>query len=149
MKHIREKLVELFKKGYCTPQILKLAKALKEPSATVHYNIKRLEEEGVIKAYKAVMDYRKIGAGFCSFALINLLPDEYGDPEKVARELARFPQVESVDIITGDWELIVKIRAKDIDDYYLFLKKMLARKGISRIKDLNSLKQVKTEFVEV
>lgn len=149
MKNMREKLAKLFKTGYCTPQILRLAKELKEPSATVHYNIKGLEKEGVIRAYKAVMDYKKIGAGFCSYALINLLPDEYGDPERVARELAKYSEVESVDIVTGDWELIAKIRTKDIDEYYLFLKKMLSKKGISRIKDLNSLKQVKTEFVEV
>lgn len=149
MKNIRERIVELFKKGYCTPQILKLAKALKEPSATVHYNIKRLEEDGVIKAYKAVMDYKKIGAGFCSYVLINLLPDEYGDPERIARELSKFPQIESIDIITGDWELVVKVRTRDIDDYYQFVKRALSRKGIGRIKTLNSLKQVKTEFVEV
>ena len=51
-------------------KILALAKKLHEPSATLHYNIKKLEREGVIKSYKAVFDYKKIGEGFTAFILI-------------------------------------------------------------------------------
>ena len=50
MKDIRPKLVELFKSGYCTPQIARVAKKLGEPSTTIHYNVKKLEAEGAIKA---------------------------------------------------------------------------------------------------
>ena len=82
MKNIKEKLVNLFKTGYCTPQIARIAKKLKEPSTTIHYNIKKLEKEGAVRAYKAVFDYSKIGEGFCSYVLISLSPDEYGNPER-------------------------------------------------------------------
>ena len=64
MKDIRPKLVELFKSGYCTPQIARVAKKLGEPSTTIHYNVKKLEAEGAIKAYKAVFDYKQINSGF-------------------------------------------------------------------------------------
>ena len=50
MKDITGKLVNLFKSGFCTPQIARIAKKLKEPSTTIHYNIKKLEKEGDIKA---------------------------------------------------------------------------------------------------
>ncbi len=53
MKDIRQKLVDLFKQGYCTPQIARLAKKLNEPLTTLHYNIKKLESEGAIKAYNS------------------------------------------------------------------------------------------------
>ena len=39
MKDIQPKLIELFKEGNCTPQISVIAKKLKEPSTTIHYNI--------------------------------------------------------------------------------------------------------------
>lgn len=149
MKDIKSKLTELFKTGFCTPQILRVAKALKEPSSTIHYNIKKLEEDGAIKAYKAVFDYKKIDAGFCTFVLISLSPDEYGAPEKIAKDLAKHPEIESVDIITGDWEMILKIRVKDQDAYFNFVKNVISRKGVIKIKSLLSMKQVKTEFVEV
>ena len=149
MKDIQPKLINAFKKGYCTPQIAQVAKKLKEPSTTIHYNIKKLEKDGAIKAYKAVFDYKKINEGFCAFVLISLSPHEYGDPEKIGKELAKHSEIESVDICTGDWEMIVKVRKKDQDTYYEFVKHVISRKGVTKIKTLTSLKQVKTEFVEL
>ncbi len=149
MKNIRHKLVGLFKTGYCVPQIARIARNLKEPATTIHYNIKQMEKDGIIKTYKAVFDYKKIGEGFTSYVLVNLSPEEYDNPERIASELAKIPQIESVDIITGDWELILKVRTKDIDVFYQFVKTVLSRKGINKVTSLNSLKQVKTEFVHV
>jgi len=148
MKDIQPKLIRLFKEGYCTPQIGRIAKEIDEPSSTIHYNIKKLEERGAIRTYKAVFDYKKVDEGFCAFVLVALSSDEYADPERIARELARHKEVESIDILAGDWELIVKVRAKDQDEYYEFLKKVISReKGIENTNSIISLKQVKTEFV--
>jgi DNA-binding Lrp family transcriptional regulator len=148
MKDIKPKLIRLFKKGYCTPQIGRIAREIDEPAATIHYNIKKLEKEGAIKTYKAVFDYKKIDEGFCAFVLIALAADEYADPERVGKSLARQKEVESVDILVGDWELIIKVRTKDQDEYYKFLKEVISReKGIENTNSIVSLKQVKSEFV--
>jgi Lrp/AsnC family transcriptional regulator for asnA, asnC and gidA len=149
MKNIAPKLIELFKKGYCTPKILALAKRLREPSTTLHYNIKKLEREGAIKSYKAVFDYKKIGEGFCAYVLISLSPDEYGDPEKIAKDLSKHEEIESVDISTGDYELIIKVRTKDQDAFYEFVKNVFSKRGVIKTKSIISLKQIKTEFVEL
>jgi Lrp/AsnC family transcriptional regulator, leucine-responsive regulatory protein len=149
MKNIRKEIVELMKTGYCVPRIVELAKKLKEPSTTIHYNLKQMEKEGVIRGYKAVFDYKKIDEGFCSFVLLNLASDEYSNPERIGRELLSYPQIESIDIVTGGWEMLVKIRTKDIDEYYQFVKNVLSKKGIARATSLSSLKQLKTEFMEL
>jgi len=150
MKDIKPKLIRLFKEGYCTPQIARIAKTINEPSATIHYNIKKLEHEGAIKTYKAVFDYRKIDEGFCAFVLIALSPDLYGDPEKIASDLAKNKEVESVDILAGDWELILKVRTKSQNEYFEFLKKVIStKKGIQKTNSIISLKQVKTEFISM
>ncbi len=149
MKDIRPKLIGLFKEGYCTPQIARIAKALKEPSTTIHYNIKKLEREGTIKSYKAVFNYKNIGEGHCTYVLANLIAEKYHDPESVANEIAKSPRVESVDIVTGDYELIIKLRSKDIDDYYAFMKQAIKKYGFSKVISLTSLHQVKTEFVKL
>jgi len=150
MKDIKPKLIRLFKEGYCTPQIGRIAREIDEPSTTIHYNVKKLENEGAIKTYKAIFDYSKIGEGFCVFLLIALSSDEYADPERIANSLARHSEVESVDILAGDWELIVKIRARDQDEYYQFLKNVISKeKGIENTNSIISLKQVKTEFIKL
>lgn len=149
MKDITRKLISLFKEGYCTPQIARIAKILKEPSTTLHYNIKKLEKEGMIKTYKAVFDYKKIEEGHCTYIMINLIPEKYGDPEEVAKELAKDLRIESVDICTGDYELLVKLRTANIDEYYEFIKHAIKKYGFSRTLSMTSLKQVKTEFVKL
>jgi Lrp/AsnC family transcriptional regulator, leucine-responsive regulatory protein len=147
MKDVREKLIGLLRQGYCTPQITQLARRTKIAPATLHYNIRSLEHDSAIRAYKAVFDHKKIGEGFCVFVLLTLSPDEYGNPEKIARELAAHSNIESVDIITGDWEMLVKVRCADQDAYYDLVKTVISRKGVTKITSLTSLKQVKTEFV--
>jgi len=149
MKNIAPKLINLFKENYCTPQIAKIALKLKEPSTTIHYNIKKLEREGVIKTYKAVFDYKKIGEGYCAYVLINLVPEKYNNPEEIAKQIAKNPEVESVDIVTGDYEIILKLRTKDIDEYYTFMKEAIKKYGFAKVISLTSLKQIKTEFVEM
>jgi DNA-binding Lrp family transcriptional regulator len=149
MKDIKPKLIRLFKEGYCTPQISRIAKTIDEPSATLHYNIKRLEEEGAIRTYKAVFDYKKIGEGFCVFLLIALSPGEYTDPERIATDLAKHKEVESVNIVAGEWELIVKVRTKDQDEYFSLLKNVISKeKGVEKNRSIISLKEIKTEFIK-
>ena len=150
MKNIKPKLISLFKEGYCAPQIGRIAKTTDEPSATIHYNIKKLENEGAIKTYKAVFDYKKIDEGFCAYVLIALSPAEYGTPERIAKDLAKQKEVESVDIIAGDWELILKVRTKNQDEYFSFLRDVISKKGsLQKTKTIISLKQIKTEFVSI
>jgi len=147
MKDIKPKLIKLFKEGYCTPQIARIARTINEPSTTIHYNIKKLEKEGAIKTYKAVFDYKKIDEGFCAFLLIALSPGEYISPERIAMNLAKHKEVESIDLVTGEWELIVKARAKDQDQYYDFLRTVIsAERGIQKTLSMISLNQLKTEF---
>jgi Lrp/AsnC family transcriptional regulator, leucine-responsive regulatory protein len=147
MKNLKPQLIEMLKKGGCTPRLSQLSKSLHTRASTLHYNIKSMEKDGTIKVYKAVFDYKKIGEGLCTFVLVNLASEEYGDPLKIAKELAKYPEIESVDVITGEWELLLKVRTASIDEYYEFARKVLSVKGIAKTQALNSLKQVKTEFV--
>lgn len=149
MKNIRPKLIELFKEGNCTPQISVIAKELQEPATTIHYNVKQLEEEGAIKVYKAVFDYKKIDEGHCTYVFINVSQESYSDPEKIGSELAKDPRVESVDVCTGEYELIVKLRTKDIDEYYTTIKEWVKKFRFRKTSSMTSLKQIKTEFVRL
>jgi DNA-binding Lrp family transcriptional regulator len=147
MKDLKPKLIELFKEGNCTPLISVIAKKLQEPATTIHYNVKSLEQEGAIKTYKAVFNYKKIEEGHCTYVFINLGKEDYADPEKVAKEIAKDPRVESIDICTGEYELIVKLRTKDIDEYYETMKYWIKKYDLGKTTSITSLKQIKSEFV--
>lgn len=152
MKDIQPKLIRLFKEGYCTPQIGRIAREIDEPSTTIHYNVKKLESEGAIKTYKAVFDYKKIDEGFCVYVLINVSPSEYEhDWSKyethIVRELAKNKEVESLDIMTGEWDMILKVRTKDQDEFYAFLGRVINRVAIQKAISLVSLRQIKNDFI--
>jgi len=147
MKNIKPKLIKLFKEGYCTPQIARIARKINAPSATIHYNIKKLEGEEAIKTYTAVFDHQKIDEGFCVYVLIKLTARAGSNPDMVAGELAKYKEIESIDLLAGVWDLVLKVRSKNQDKYYEVLKSILAREGIKETTSLISLKQVKTQFV--
>jgi len=152
MKDIKPKLIRLFKEGYCTPQIGRIAREIDEPSSTIHYNVKKLEEEGAIKTYKAAFDYEKIEQGFCAYVLINVSPSEYEHDwqkyeREIARELAKHEEVESLDIITGEWDIVLKVRTKSQREYYDFLGKVINRIAIQKSISLVSLRQIKSDFI--
>jgi len=65
----------------------------------------------------------------------------------VAGELAKHKEIESIDLLAGVWDLVLKVRSKDQDAYYELLKTILAREGIQETTSLISLKQVKNQFV--
>ncbi len=147
MKNIAPKLIELLQHNFCTPLIASIAKKLKEPSTTLHYNIKKLEKESIIKVYKAVFDYKKIEKGYCTFMLIRLNQENYGKADDVCKKLAQYDDVESVDVVTGEYEILIKLRVKDSDQYYNFVQQAINKYGIAKTMSLTSLKQFKSEFV--
>lgn len=151
MKEIEHTIIsKLLTKDYCSPKIATLAGKLHIPNTTIHYNVKKMEDEGKIIGYKAVFNSKKIERGFCVIAHMKLDGKSYNDMEsfvKFAKRIAINEEVESVDIVTGEWELIVKIRAKDQDEYFSNLQKIIEKAPIIKVNSMVSLKQIKSEYV--
>ena len=149
MKNLEKPIIEELNVGSCAPAITKLARKLKQHGSTIHFNIKRMEKEGKILGYKAVFNGQKIEQGFTVFALVKLNDTTYKDPgftERIAKKIARHPEVESVDIMTGDWELLVKIRAKDQKDYFEAARRCIANEGVVKVHSMISLSSLKSEY---
>lgn len=55
------------------------------------------------------------------------------DQRQIARELARFPEVLEVHIITGDWDILIKIKADHVDTLGKFvMDKLRMVEGIEK-----------------
>ena len=81
---------------------------------------------------------------FRALVFVALSPDAYNNPEKIADILAKYEEVESADIVAGNWELALKIRTKDQNEFYDFLKKAIHKeKSIVKINSIISLKHIK------
>ena len=99
-------------------KIHELAKLLRLPRSTVYNRIKRLEREGAIKGYKAVVDATKIGRPVT--ALVNIITTGLSQKD-VAKRLATFGIVEEIFVVTGPYDLVAKVRLKDTDELGRFV----------------------------
>jgi Lrp/AsnC family leucine-responsive transcriptional regulator len=97
-----------------------IAKKISAPLTTVFAKIKRMEDQDIIQGYRAVIAAEKLGAGTSAFILASVSYRSKNDSSTVsqrtvAEEIAKFAEVQEVHIITGDWDLLVKLRAASVD----------------------------------
>jgi Lrp/AsnC family leucine-responsive transcriptional regulator len=115
-----------------------IAKKINAPITTVFAKTKRMEELGVINEYRAVLAPEKLDSGTAAFILASVSYRAKADDTPisqrvVAEEIAKFPEVQEVHIITGDWDLLVKLRAESVDAVGKFVvDKLRLIKGLEK-----------------
>lgn len=130
------KILSLLQKN-CRMTAREIARKIDSPVTTVFAKIKRMERLGVIKAYKAVLDAKKLHKGTTAFILASfsyrLRGEELLSQRDIVRKIAGFPEVQEVHIITGDWDILIKVREKDVDAIGRFVvDRLRAVKGIEK-----------------
>jgi Lrp/AsnC family leucine-responsive transcriptional regulator len=116
-----------------------LGLALDTPVTTVYAKIKRMEELGLIRGYRAILDGSRLGFTATAFVLATFSYRSLGITEttlsqrEVAKQVATFPEVQEVHIISGDWDLLIKVRTTDIDAVGKFVvDKLRTVRGIEK-----------------
>ncbi|WXG43981.1 MAG: Lrp/AsnC family transcriptional regulator [Promethearchaeati archaeon SRVP18_Atabeyarchaeia-1] len=143
MSEISEKDLEILRilQDNCRLRAKEISKRIQTPISTVFAKTKRMEKDGIIKGYKAILDPGKLGKGATAFVLITFEHvvgvGEAGPSQRdVAREIAKLKEVQEVHIITGDWDLLAKVKARDMDD--------IGRLLIDRIRLIRGVKKTLT-----
>ena len=88
------------------------------PLSTVYSRIQKMEEDELINGYKTVFNADKIGLPTTAFILIRVRFRDSGSKEsyefrEIAARLAKIPEIQEVHLMAGDWDIIIKYRAKD------------------------------------
>ncbi|MBQ7322160.1 MAG: Lrp/AsnC family transcriptional regulator [Clostridia bacterium] len=93
----------------------------------VHNNIAEMEKEGLIRGYKAVIDWERIDNTHVS-ALIELkvTPKAGLGFEEVAMKVSQYPEVESVYLMSGGYDLSVTVTGKTFKEVAMFVAKELS-----------------------
>jgi DNA-binding Lrp family transcriptional regulator len=90
----------------CRQRTNQIAKATNIPVTTVHNRIKKLSSTGHIASFRAVLDPNKLDKPLVSFVFVSLNRSK----------IAGHPAIQEVHTVTGDWDLLLKIRARDISE---------------------------------
>lgn len=96
------------------------------PSAC-HRRVQRLEKDGYIRDYVALVDPRRIGLPTMAFVEITLSGQADELLEAFEREVARVPEVLECHLMTGKSDYLLKVVAKDTDDFARIHRQKLAR----------------------
>lgn len=121
-------IIEALKSGgrLSTQQI---AKKTSIPITTVHNRIKKLEKEGVIKGYTVVLDNKKIGRTIAAYILVTVdykyLKEKKMSQYELAQKLKSNSNVEEAAMVTGASDIIIKVRASDMEGLNDFITKYL------------------------
>lgn len=104
-----------------------LAVMLDMSDQEVQQEIESMEREGLIRGYKAVIDWEKLDGAYVS-ALIELKVSPQPDAgfEDIAKRIMKFNEVESVYLMSGGYDLCVIVKGKTFQEVAMFVAKQLA-----------------------
>jgi Lrp/AsnC family transcriptional regulator, regulator for asnA, asnC and gidA len=79
--------------------------------ATVHERLAKLRRSGVVQGFSVKLDSHSLG--YTVTALIHLRTELADQVERTVGDLRAIPEVEEVHVVSGEYDLVVKIRARD------------------------------------
>lgn len=88
--------------------------------------IKRLERQGVIKGYSVQLDKKKIGKGLHVICQVSLKAHNLDLLVGFEDEVVHLNEVSACYHIAGNYDYLLSIEVKDMDEYQKFLKEKLA-----------------------
>ncbi len=95
--------------------------------AEVKSIIKELEKDGIIRGYKAVIDWEKLDGAYVSAIVeLNVVPKAGLGFEDVAEKVMKYREVEAVYLMSGDYDLNIIVKGKTLQDIARFVAKELA-----------------------
>lgn len=104
-----------------------LAAKVSLSSTPVFERLKRLETNGYIKKYIAILDADKLNRGFMVFCKVKLQRVNYDIATEFARIIADIPEVTECYNISGSFDYLLKIHAPDMKYYQSFILNVLGR----------------------
>ena len=121
-----------------------LAKKVNLSATPCLERVRRLEKNGYIKGYTAILNPHKVGAGVLVFVEIDL---ERNSPEtfrEFRREALKLDELQECHLVSGNFDYLLKARVKDMHEYRSLLgEKILALPGVSDSRSYVVMEEVK------
>ena len=120
------KLLKLLNKN-ARQSLEDLAVMLGSTTEAVAKDLEELEKAGVVRGYKTVIDWERLDNAYVS-ALIELkvTPKAGLGFEEVAKKVMKYPEVESVYLMSGGYDLCVMVKGKTFQGVAMFVDKELS-----------------------
>jgi Lrp/AsnC family leucine-responsive transcriptional regulator len=96
--------------------------------SSVHERVRKLEQAGVIRSYRAHVDPQSLGL-FVT-ALVSVTPLDPRQPDDVPERVLEFPEVEDCYSVAGDENYILKVRSRTTSDLEDLLRRLREKANV-------------------
>lgn len=132
-------ILELLIKDCRTPY-LEIARICHVSGGTIHVRMKKMEDMGIIKGSRIVLNLPKLGYDVCCF--VGIYIDKTSSFSEVFDEMSKIKEVVELHLTTGDYSVFAKVICKNISDLQdILLNKINVISGIQRTDTIISLNQ--------
>jgi len=112
----------------------------------VHVRVKRLEEEGYIKRYVALVDHKKVGRSLVAYTQVQVKPHTEENLSAFLEEVVKLNEVMECSHLTGKFDFLLKIAVWDMDEYNELLRHKLAKlPKVDNMESMFVMSQAKSE----
>lgn len=116
-----------------------LADAVHLTPTPVFERQKRLERQGYIKKYVAILDPEKLDRGLLVFCKVKLKQINHVIADAFVRRIQRIPEVTDCYNISGAYDYLLMVRARDMKQYQEFV--------LTKLGDIDSVGSIESTFV--
>ncbi|MDV4146784.1 MULTISPECIES: Lrp/AsnC family transcriptional regulator [Rhodobacterales] len=105
---------------------------------------RRLEEDGYIQGYRAVIDRNRLGLGVLVYVSVQIDTHSAEEANSFEKAVADYPQIVSCHSVGGSADFLLQVVCRDLDDYAEFSMNRLRRMpGIKAMTSSFALKEIK------
>ena len=137
LDELDEKILSMIVENARVP-FLEVARACNVSGAAIHQRVQKLTNLGVVKGSEYIVDPEKLGYETCAFVGLFLTSPSTFD--FVVKELEKIPEVIECYYTTGQYDLLIKVVAKNNKDLLRIIHSELQPLGLARTETLISFK---------
>jgi DNA-binding Lrp family transcriptional regulator len=124
-----------------------IGKNVKIPRITVHDRIRKMIDKGIIKNFTIIPDYQKIGLPSKVFIFISFRSDKKISQRELANRIAKLKGVFEVHIISGEYDLLIKVRGTSLEEIgTLVIDKLRKLDGVDKTLTCTCFETIKEEI---
>lgn len=132
-------ILDILVKDSRTPY-LEIARQCHVSGGTIHVRMKKMEDLGIIKGTKLIIDSSKLGYDVCCF--IGIYLDKATSYPSVLNEMYSIKEIVELHYTTGDYSIFAKVICKSITDLQnVLMNKIQIIQGVQRTSTFISLSQ--------
>lgn len=122
-----------------------LARRVNLSAPATHTRVRRLESEGYISGYTALLNREKLGYDMLCYVHVSLQMHQQSELEKLRAALQAMPEVLECSFVTGEFDYLLKVALRNQKDLERFiLRRLTPLTGIARVNTSLVVAEIKS-----